>query len=120
MLKNNIMYVFYYTIIALPVNTSHFEAGDGPILLDNVACNKSHSNLSQCVYPVNIGVQFCIGNNIAGVECLEESQNSQLPQSLILSSVGSVLVILTLAITGLIVAVVLVKRKRKTAKRRSV
>ena len=66
-------------IIALPVNTSHFEAGDGPILLDNVACNKSHLNLSQCVHPLNIGIHECEKNNTAGVICLNISSTTKTP-----------------------------------------
>ena len=64
---------------ALPVNTSHFEAGDGPILLDNVTCNKSHLNLSQCVHPLNIGIHDCERDNTAGVICLNISSTTNTP-----------------------------------------
>ena len=54
---------------ALPTNNSHFGAGEGPILLENVRCNQSHSNLSQCVdYFKHIGtVRRCM--HTAGVIC---------------------------------------------------
>ena len=54
---------------ALSTNNSHFGAGEGPILLENVRCNQSHSNLSQCVdYFKHIGtVRRCM--HTAGVIC---------------------------------------------------
>ena len=36
-----------------------------------MACNKSHSNLSQCVHPLDIGIHDCEEDNIAGVICLK-------------------------------------------------
>ena len=66
MLSNRALHLFD---IALPVNTSRFEAGDGPILLNNVACNKSHLNLFQCVHPQSIGIHECEEDNNAGVIC---------------------------------------------------
>ena len=33
------------------------------------ACNNSHSNLSQCVHPNDIGIHDCNRNNTAGVVC---------------------------------------------------
>ena len=33
------------------------------------ACNNSHSNLSQCVHPNDIGIHDCNPNNTAGVVC---------------------------------------------------
>ena len=52
----------------LPVNQS-FGAGMGPILLDNVACDQSHSGLLQCVHPQDIGIHDCDRENVAGVIC---------------------------------------------------
>ena len=52
----------------LPVNQS-FVVGMGPILLDNVACDQSHSGLLQCVHPQNMGVHDCDQENVAGVIC---------------------------------------------------
>ena len=52
----------------LPMNQS-FGAGMGPILLDNVACDQSHSGLLQCVDPQDIGVHDCDRENVVGVIC---------------------------------------------------
>ena len=54
----------------VPVNQS-FGAGMGPILLDNVTYNQSHSELLQCVHPLvqDIGVHNCDQENVAGVIC---------------------------------------------------
>ena len=61
---------------ALPTNNSHFGAGEGPILLENVRCNQSHSNLSQCVdYFKHIGtVRRCM--HTAGVICEDMTTNT--------------------------------------------
>ena len=54
---------------ALPTNNSHFGAGEGPVLLENVRCNQNHSNLSQCVdYFKHIGT-FHRCMHTAGVIC---------------------------------------------------
>ena len=52
----------------MPVNQS-FGAGMGPILLDNVACDQSNSDLLQCVHPQIIGFHNCNRENVAGVIC---------------------------------------------------
>ena len=104
-------------ISALPVNTSHFEAGDGPILLDNVACNESHANLSQCVHPLDIGIHDCEEDNIAGVICLSGADtklNSDKSQSALLGSVGAALAVGAIAVVCVVfVVVVAVKRRKK-------
>ena len=46
-----------------------FGAGVGPILLDNVTCDQSHSELLQCVHPLDIGIHNCNQENVAGVIC---------------------------------------------------
>jgi hypothetical protein len=46
-----------------------FGAGMGPILLDNVNCDQSHSTLLQCVHPQDIGIHDCDRENVAGVIC---------------------------------------------------
>ena len=51
---------------------SHRGAGEGPVLLARVACNNSHSNLSQCIHPNEIGIynNYCNRNDTAaGVVC---------------------------------------------------
>ena len=127
--------MFYY-VTALPVNTSHFEAGDGPILLDNVACDKSHSNLSQCVHPLDIGIHDCEEDNIAGVICLnifstevtntpvmlkyngaDIEVNSNKSQSALFGSVGAALAvgaIVTVAVVGIAVLLGTKQRKRRS------
>ena len=52
------------------INT--FGAGEGPILLYNVTCNRTHTELSQCVHPLSIGLRDCVSQDKrAGVICLE-------------------------------------------------
>ena len=46
-----------------------FGAGMGPILFDNVTCNQSHSELLQCMHPLDIGIHNCDRENVAGVVC---------------------------------------------------
>ena len=52
----------------MPV-TQRFGTGMGPILQDNVTCNQSHTELLQCVHPLDIGVHNCDRENVAGVIC---------------------------------------------------
>ena len=54
----------------MPVNQS-FGAGMGPILLDNVTCDRNHLPmvLLQCVHPADIGIHNCGRENVAGVIC---------------------------------------------------
>ena len=46
-----------------------YGAGLGPILLGNVTCNQSHSELLQCVHPLDIGIRNCDQQTVAGVIC---------------------------------------------------
>ena len=48
-----------------------FGAGMGPILWDNIACDRSHLVvlLNQCVHPADIGIHNCDRGNVAGVIC---------------------------------------------------
>ena len=62
-------------ITGMPVSQS-FGAGMGPILLDNVACDQSHSELLQCVHPLDIGIHNCDQENIAGVICPNVSDSA--------------------------------------------
>ena len=50
---------------------SNVGAGEGPILFDNVTCNQTLSELSQCVNLGNIGLHNCDQDNTAGVICPE-------------------------------------------------
>ena len=59
----------------MPVSQS-FGAGMGPILLDNVTCNQSHSSLLQCVHPLDIGIHDCDQVNVAGVICPNVSDSA--------------------------------------------
>ena len=49
--------------------SQNFGVGMGPILLDNVTCNQSHSELIQCIHPLDIGIHNCDRENVAGVIC---------------------------------------------------
>ena len=63
--------LYYITInhAGMPVSQS-FGAVMGPILLDNVACDQSHSELLQCVHPHDIGIHnYYNRENVAGVIC---------------------------------------------------
>ena len=62
-------------IIGMPVSQI-FGAGMGPILLDNVACDQSHSELLQCVHPLDIGIHNCNQKNVAGVICPNVSDSA--------------------------------------------
>ena len=63
---------------AMAINQSHFGAGRGPILLENVTCNQSHSNLSQCVDLRKIGILSDCKHS-AGVICtlMEETTSTK-------------------------------------------
>ena len=50
---------------------SNVGAGEGPILFDNVTCNQTHSELSQCIDLQTIGHHNCDQVNTAGVTCPE-------------------------------------------------
>ena len=50
-----------------------FGAGEGPVLLSNVECNKNHSELFQCVHPEQIGLHNCDAENAIGVVCPNDS-----------------------------------------------
>ena len=41
----------------------------GPILLDNVTCDQSHSELLQCVHLLDIGIHNCDRENVGGAIC---------------------------------------------------
>ena len=51
----------------------YLGSGQGPVLLNNVECNQSHTNLSQCVHELSIGLLDCRSENIAGVTCQEST-----------------------------------------------
>ena len=51
----------------VPVKKAGFGSGDSrPILLDNVACDGSEKNISQCAYD---SVTNCDHSEVAGVIC---------------------------------------------------
>ena len=57
-------------------SNSRFGAGEGPILLENVRCNQSHSTLSQCVDLRLIGGLISDCECTAGVICVGEDMMS--------------------------------------------
>ena len=61
---------------SLGVPISNFGVGKGPILFDNVTCNQTHSELSQCVDLQTIGLHNCDRDNTAGVICPEAASVS--------------------------------------------
>ena len=49
-----------------------FGVGEGPTLLFDTTCNRTNSELSQCVHPESIGLRGCISQDKrAGVICPE-------------------------------------------------
>ena len=97
-----------------------------------MACNKSHSNLSQCVHPLDIGIHECEEDNIAGVICLIVSStevtntsvtnkngadtkvNGKESQSALFGSVGAALAVGAIAVVGIVFIVIMtVKRRTK-------
>ena len=102
-----------------------------------MACNKSHSNLSQCVHPQSIGIHECEEINTAGVICLkitptavtkfntpvtnknstDNKVNSNKSQSALFGSVGAALAvgaIATVAVVGIAVLLGTKQRKRRS------
>ena len=100
-----------------------------------MACNKSHSNLSQCVGQSNIGIHECEEGNIAGVICLNISStevtntpvmkyngadikvNPNKSQSALFGSVGAALAIgaiVTVAVVGIAVLLGTKQRKKRS------
>ena len=53
----------------IPTNSSWFGSGEGPVLLNNVACNASYTHLLECTHPMSIGMHECTRDSIAGVIC---------------------------------------------------
>ena len=55
----------------------NFDLGNVPVLFDNVCCNSSHSNLSQCfdIQNIGIGIHNCQHNKVAGVSCQQIPDN---------------------------------------------
>lgn len=133
-----------YTIISYfcPAATLRkFGAGTGPVLLSKVTCDQSHSKLSQCVHPKQIGLHNCDRNQAVGVVCHEiSSYNMYLTsthppllqqtkantfavpltppnkiQSAVLGVVGGGLIMVVISAVGIVLIIVMVKR-RKTDK----
>ena len=64
------------TCALLPFHTATikntFGVGEGPVLLNNITCNHTHLELSQCVHPQSIGIHDCASRDKrAGVICPE-------------------------------------------------
>ena len=58
-----------FFIVVSTVNNT-YGAGKWPPLLTNVNCTQTHSRLSQCVHPQEIGLNACLhGTAGAGVSC---------------------------------------------------
>ena len=56
------------TIDAIPVRSSTYGNGTSPILLDNLICDGSENNLTECKHN-GLGVSNCGPSEIAGVIC---------------------------------------------------
>ena len=67
-----------YPLSPLAMALSDVAVGSGPILLNNVSCDQSHSMLSQCVHPKEIGLHPCTSRR-AGVRCDETLYSSSMP-----------------------------------------
>ena len=71
-----------FSLSGMPL-TQYFGTRMGPILLDNVTCDQSHTELLQCVHPFDIGVHDCDQEefNVAGVICPNVSATTIPPTS---------------------------------------
>ena len=64
-----------FTTGAVPLNTDvYYGGGEGPILLDELCCNGTESNLLECVH-AGIGIHSCSASNVAAVQCLGMYKN---------------------------------------------
>ena len=122
--------IFVFITVAVVMNT--FESRGAAVLLRNVSCNLSHTELSQCVsreeiYAVTKDKTSCGRDNRAGVKCVEcvttapntvfttrpatngEGSNSGVSGAVI----GAVIGVLAAVIIVVIVVVVVVVTKRR-------
>ena len=117
---------------AISTSNSHFGAGEGPILLENVSCNQNHSKLSQCVDIRLIGTRRDC-KNTAGVICVGEDVTNTstelapittLHVSTALTGLGSstiaifgavsaLFIVIMIAIITIVMIVTLIVRKNK-------
>ena len=132
-----------FFFLAMPTSSSHFGFGEGPVLLNDVSCNQGHSRLSQCVHQQSIGLHACNRDSLVGVICpgLEDVSNTTVHNpmsittmtsrvgdinhtpvdkassnihSVVFGSIGSsIVLILTLAITAIIVMLIVCTRMRR-------
>ena len=58
-------------MIAVPISEGYYGAGDGPILIDDLNCTGSESNLDQCGMRT-FGEHECDHTEDAGVMCLSK------------------------------------------------
>ena len=121
-----------------PTKNSHFGSGQGPVLLNDVACNPSYTHLSQCVHSLSIGIHECTSDSIAGVTCPEiitfsaksttpeqtradETTSTtalvimiySIPQAVIFGVVGGALAVGVIILAALVLVVVVIKKKDK-------
>ena len=69
-----------YQIVLESLGYARFGQGTGPILLDDVACSGTESNLAQCPYNgyPTLGIHNCGHNEDASVICTNISKDSLL------------------------------------------
>ena len=71
---------FLSLAIAIPLMKS--GVGAGPVLLNNVSCTQSSTEISQCVHPLSIGIHHCNKSHTAGVKCQKIIVNPSTVQSI--------------------------------------
>ena len=64
-----VLFSFLFSSYTAAVSNT-FKVGEGPALFRNVTCDHTHSELSQCVHPLSIGLRVCDSpDKRAGVIC---------------------------------------------------
>ena len=63
-----------FSIGATILNETYFGARDGSILLGDIVCSGSESNILQCTHS-SIGSHNCGPNDTVGVQCAESINN---------------------------------------------
>ena len=67
--KHNLKVIPFFFLAVLSYSQAHFGRGQGLILLDDVRCLGTESNLTSCAHRGIIGLHNCFHGEDAGVRC---------------------------------------------------